>query len=271
MAKMVNELASPLMDRFQHDYSHACRFSCFDTYDHPVACILAASAGSSDVVAELKGLFTSQISVFSGAAVDNFQFMYYVLVYDVDAGVPQAQVDRSFSDMKTIFGPQSCKLLQINGNNTGTPQVNPAMWMQKPSIDVPQPLVKPEEVCIRISTPDEASLKTLMYDFMERGLLPHLMRRIKLLDQQVSEKRQGKIGKMMSYFLGNKGNDNPSNRQAKGGPHFSPDSCEMQMRKLADLCLFLRDYDSALSMYKVATPFHFKDNTIFFLFFLPRV
>eukprot|EP00754_Rhynchopus_humris_P023906 Rhum_TRINITY_DN14852_c15_g2::Rhum_TRINITY_DN14852_c15_g2_i1::g.123482::m.123482/K20305/TRAPPC8, TRS85; trafficking protein particle complex subunit 8 len=248
LERMTAGLEHPLMDVFLREYCAACRYACHDTLDHPAACILAVSAASTDVVGDLKKMYAARADSFLKAAVDSQQLMYYVLVHDAAAPVEQAKIDRSIQDMKTSFGTANSKLLCINTNTSGSLQVDAQKWLPRATVNNPEPLSDPASLCIRLSPADEAEVQTLMYDFIERGLLQHMTRRIRSLDQLVSEKRQGKLGKMVSYFLGNK-SDQPS-RAKGGGPHFAYDSCEMQMRKLADLCFFLRDYDSAGGMYK---------------------
>ena len=248
MSGIVKELSSPLFQRFKEEYSRSCRFTPFDTFDHPVACILAVSSASPDAIAELKGLYTVHHQDFTAAAVDQQQLVYYVLIQDMSVTQKQSEVDKVFADMKAQFGAQICKLLQLNNNRTGgsESEVDPTKWLHPETMDEQNP--SREGVARMLAANDETSLGTMMQSFIEQTLLSQLTRRIKGLHQAVSDKRQGRIGKMMGYWFG-KQNDNQT-KVTREGPLFVPDSYEMQLRKLGDLCFLLHDYETALGFYK---------------------
>eukprot|EP01060_Flectonema_neradi_P034270 TRINITY_DN595_c0_g1_i4.p1 TRINITY_DN595_c0_g1~~TRINITY_DN595_c0_g1_i4.p1 ORF type:complete len:1871 (+),score=396.90 TRINITY_DN595_c0_g1_i4:294-5615(+) len=248
MTEIVQELSSPLFQRFKEEYSRSCRFTPFDTYDHPVACLLAVSSASPDAIAELKGLYTVHHQDFTAAAVDQQQLIYYILIQDMSVPQRQSEVDKVFAEMKAQFGAQVCKLLQLNRNSSGgeSLEVDPSKWMHPETMDEQTPAR--EGVAKMLSAADETALSTMMQSFIEQTLLSQMTRRIKGLHQTVSDKRQGKIGKMMGYWFG-KQNDNQT-KPNRDGPHFAPDSCEMQLRKLGDLCFLLHDYETALGFYK---------------------
>ena len=90
-------------------------------------------------------------------------------------------------------------------------------------------------------SPEEVDqVGTMMQEFIELGLLPHMERKVRAVYHTVSTKTKGQLKKMLSWFGGPSKGDAPAPESASA--KFPLDSYEMQTRKLADLLFLLRDY-----------------------------
>eukprot|EP00760_Papus_ankaliazontas_P017664 PhM_4_TR17366/c0_g1_i1/m.33778/K20305/TRAPPC8, TRS85; trafficking protein particle complex subunit 8 len=239
---------TPWFARFQREYVHNARMHHCDTYDHPLGMILAVSTSSQDVVAELKALQPKRPDDFRYCGVDGNWCVLYALVHDAASGISH---EGPLKQMCDAFGASNCRLLTINTKDTS--KDNSGVW-QDTFVRLEDGAEPMPSSGVLFSRSDLTSIATFMENYLTFGLLPFLERRVRNLVQVVSERRQGVMSKMVSWFRNEKGAQGTSQDQVTmpdGTVRFGKDSVEMLCRRLADICFMLRDYEAAGNYYKL--------------------
>ncbi|XP_061681125.1 trafficking protein particle complex subunit 8 isoform X2 [Syngnathoides biaculeatus] len=103
---------------------------------------------------------------------------------------------------------------------------------------------------------DRDRIRQFVQEFAFRGLLPHIEKNIRQLnDQLVSRKGLSRslFTATKKWFGGGKAPEkSPSEPKSTGGLLYSPEAPELQIRKMADLCFLVQHYELAYSCYHTA-------------------
>ncbi|KAJ9051591.1 hypothetical protein DSO57_1003145 [Entomophthora muscae] len=282
--------STPWFSLYRNAFLNQLRLAEHETFDHPVACIVATSTSNAQPVETLARLYEqySQLNQLQYVSPDIFQ--YYVLVHDVRSGNMESAITL-FEQVKKTLGIH-CQLLLINSRSSKTEgQANsivPDVWGHV--IDVSQPgkferrdsrvselafLSNDSETSLNSRAPGECgsllsledfeSLKNLIKKMFGESLLPHMERCMHLWNEQVASSRRGFTGRLFSaskrYFSSGRsqvmsgGNSAASsgsslNLNSTVGSVYIHTTPEAQLRKLADYAFMLRDYDFARSTYE---------------------
>ena len=94
-------------------------------------------------------------------------------------------------------------------------------------------------------------LQSFMTGVVTKGVSPEIERRMFSLNQEISASRKGFSNKLKSWWGRKPKEANPRKTQS-GGPLYDIHSIECQIRLLGDLAFMIRDYDLAMSMYRMA-------------------
>ncbi|XP_061152992.1 trafficking protein particle complex subunit 8 isoform X5 [Syngnathus typhle] len=220
---------------------------------------------------------------------------YYVLLHDVGQG-DERRAEAVYEDMKQRYGPQGCYLLKINSlvaeqeeqihdlwthylrsQDQADDNVGPAVsssvdksgsTTQEPSADTGGRLEQDSAsasreaditagghgACLTLS--DHDRIRQFVQEFTFRGLLPHIEKNIRQLnDQLVSRKGLSRslFTATKKWFGGGKAPEKSvSEPKSTGGLLYPPEAPELQIRKMADLCFLVQHYELAYSCYHTA-------------------
>uniref|UniRef100_A0A7N6A6A9 Trafficking protein particle complex 8 n=1 Tax=Anabas testudineus TaxID=64144 RepID=A0A7N6A6A9_ANATE len=220
---------------------------------------------------------------------------YYVLLHDINEGEEQ-RADTLYEDMKQRYGPQGCYLLKINSRTFSSEddeqipdpwsqylhrnflhnEVNTVLWKNlhpldlRPIKDKAWPVVNlqisfkdPESLagasvshgtCLTLN--DHDRIRQFIQEFTFRGLLPHIEKNIRQLnDQLISRKGLSRslFTATKKWFGGGKVPEKSiSEPKSSCGLQYPPEAPELQIRKMADLCFLVQHYELAYSCYHTA-------------------
>lgn len=153
----------------------------------------------------------------------------------------------------------------LNGNSSGVPVAAPVQTCPTPDSQLLRyPPVK--GICSRfdsgevkvtgyhLSAEDVSAIKDVMDNYLGMSLFRFIERRRHALDVYVQDKRTTTLGKVAAWF---KSKEDAKPRMEVdfprdgGNPRYLFTSLEMQMRRCGDLSMALKDYEGAVSYYKM--------------------
>ncbi|KAL8913797.1 MAG: hypothetical protein Q9171_001400 [Xanthocarpia ochracea] len=244
----------------------------YETFSHPVACIIAVSSRSSAPLEKIRQLYSSSGRA-NGAippwvAVDYLR--YYVLVHDEDHD-DIVKSTALFDLMKRHFGLH-CFLLRIRSipcAETDSEAIESPRCHWKPA---DEELAEMEEPNHDISSSpsgqyifesDATAIRSFVREMVTQSILPFMESRVVTWNDQVASKRRGIGGRFMSISkrwtgFGSTRGASTATATGQSAPnsnfdpsrgYYSPESTEAIMRQLADYSFMLRDYKLAYSTY----------------------
>jgi hypothetical protein len=250
-------------------FACAQRFQSHERLDQPLSIILAISTLEPDPIAALKELqlgpgYPKQLKNGNFSAhVPKFIFIIHdtCLAHAVD---PQKVV----RILHGYFRPDQCKLVTVNSFPDASPNMGqPDMWTKEMSWSearMAQELAAGQVgertgKCLPfgalLSPEDLMGLQGVMNEVVTKGVAPEIERRMFSLNQEISQNRKG-VKNMLKSWWGRKPKESPK-REGPGntangsGPLYDVNTIESQIRLLADLAFMVRDYELALSMYRM--------------------
>uniref|UniRef100_A0A3P8NSY0 Trafficking protein particle complex 8 n=1 Tax=Astatotilapia calliptera TaxID=8154 RepID=A0A3P8NSY0_ASTCA len=219
---------------------------------------------------------------------------YYVLLHDMCEGDEQ-RADVVYEDMKQKYGSQGCYLLKMNSRtfSANVDEQIPDPWSQylhknnlhnqvniansstctgcfkyscnnyavhtdlkKGAKDSNSPACAAGSHGACLTLNDHDYIRQFIQEFTFRGLLPHIEKTIRQLnDQLVSRKGLSRslFTATKKWFGGGKAPEKSiSEPKSTCGLLYPPEAPELQIRKMADLCLLVQHYDLAYSCYHTA-------------------
>lgn len=226
-----------------------------ETWEHPVACITAVASTDPDPVRAHRELYNMEKPprLFNDRMVDPDLCRFYVLIHDASTGSDN-QARLHLRKMTEAFGATCCRLLQIN-SGSGDTAVNDIWTRSQSRRDEYNKRLMGVDLSNAgkyLSLHDMSYIASLVDELVTNGIIPHLERKIKNINLTIASKKKGISGALSTWFRKKKDDVSPSGR-------YSYASSEIQLRKMADYCFLLRDYDSALTTYKLAAS-EFKNN-----------
>ncbi|PPE01630.1 hypothetical protein GOBAR_DD01347 [Gossypium barbadense] len=126
------------------------------------------------------------------------------------------------SMMRSTFGPNDCQLLCINSSQDGQTRHKDTPW--------------------------STFIKNLMQELSSKHIIPYMEQKIRLLNQQVSSTRKGFRNQFKNLWW-RKGKEDALD--TTNGPVYTFSSIESQIRVLGDYAFMLRDYELAVSSYRL--------------------
>ncbi|KAL9637633.1 MAG: hypothetical protein Q9204_001796 [Flavoplaca sp. TL-2023a] len=241
----------------------------YETFSHPVACIVAVSSRSLAPLEKLRQLYS-----YSGrannlippwVAVDYLR--YYVLVHDEDHD-DIVKSTALFDLMKRHFGLH-CFLLRIRslpceGPNNDVVEIPRCHWTT-----ADEELSELEEYdsgpasSRYIFESDAIAIRNLFREMLTQSIVPFMERRVVTWNDQVASKRRGIGGRFMSLSkrwtgfgsakgasqANGTGQNSPNSNFDPSRGYYSPEAPEAVMRQLADYAFMLRDYKLAYNTY----------------------
>ncbi|CAI9097588.1 OLC1v1034055C1 [Oldenlandia corymbosa var. corymbosa] len=229
---------------FNKELVRSVSFAEHETFDHPVACLLAVSSKDEDPINKFVDLFNANKlpSLINDGVMDPKILKHFVLVHDYEDGEPE-RANQVLSQMKSSFGANNCHLLCINSSQEGSVEHQENPWAGlKNDVSTVQKLG-----CF-LSSEDMNELKNLMQDMSSKHIIPYMEQKIRALNQQVSATRKGFRNQIKNLWWRKGKEDVPDNPI---GTTYNFNSMEFQIRLLGDYAFMLRDYDLAFSNYRL--------------------
>ncbi|KAG6986729.1 transport protein particle subunit trs85-2 [Physcia stellaris] len=237
----------------------------YETFCHPVACIIAVSSHNQSPIETLRQLYNQ-----SGRRIPTFvgpeYLRYYVLIHDEE----QDDITKStalFDLMKRHFGLH-CHLLRLRSSNCvqsddDSIEVPPSSWLPAEEdlsqisiidYDTDSPSIH------YIFDSDATAIRSFLREMVTQSLVPFMENRIMTWNDQVASRRRGLSGRFMSLskrwtaFGSSRNSQNSSSPSSNSNydPNlgiYPPTTPEATMRTLADYAFMLRDFRLAYSTY----------------------
>jgi hypothetical protein len=281
---LLERSSSQWADQFILDYLNMVRCSYFDTVDHPVGYIVAVSASLTPaaVFEQVATLEARARATRDGVPpMDDDPHVYILVVHDRSASTSSMDAERTFGDVQLRY-PGRCALVHINSSPAPRRQCDPSPFVESNSaVDCyatngtgkryrrveamfPAAVSGADEAaavngmlvtgCF-LSNEDLAELRSAMSFYISQSLMPHMERKLRILFQSVNEKRQSTLSKVAAWFK--KDDAKPKSElfvlsQEPGVPaKYLYGALEIQMRRAGDLCMYLRDFDTAATYFRM--------------------
>lgn len=245
----------------------------YETFAHPVACIIAISSRNPAPIDTLRQLYASTGHSSNGipAWISTEYLRYYVLMHDEE----NDDITKStalFDLMKRHFGLH-CHLLSLRSSqcvptDDDSILVPSCEWLsadeELAQIRRKDHLDDVENHEIYIHESDATAIKSFLREMVTQSIVPFMEGRITTWNDQVASRRRGISGRFMSLskrfagFGSTKGTGSgPSHTSSQAGSNFdalqgyySPATSEALMRQLADYAFMLRDWKLAYTTYE---------------------
>ena len=249
---------TPWYEDYRTEMLRGLRCGDHEYFDHPLACLIIVSSSEEDPVPKLVSLLALEAlpPLFRDGIMDPNMLKHYVLIHDNT--LSSSQTDGTFQLMRETFGPTACSLLRVNSNPAGDShhaELCSAKTFSSRGKSGDTTLSKGKYM----SAADIESVGKFVSNFVVTALLPHMDKRIRSLNQQVTATRKGFKNQFKSWGSSLFGRAGPGEVGREGfvegsdisGPVYLYTSTEAQIRALADLAFMLQDYELAISHYKL--------------------
>ena len=256
----------PWVRAFREHLADALRNSEGASLDHPVGCVLVASAAQTKPVAVFNALLASanQTSVIADGLADPGFPRSCILLHDVSDSTANVTVAESaLAEASRSFGAASCHLLAINSRASTAPL--PAdIWKAARPLHVPAagsehgaasglPVDSP------LAVEDIDRLRKLIEGPLTKQVVASLQTRVAALSSTVKAARTGLQNKLRSWLGGRATHHGHGSAPLaagavtkEGSVRYVCGSIEAQTRQLADCAFLLGDYGTALTAYRQA-------------------
>ncbi|XP_031498646.1 uncharacterized protein LOC116263167 isoform X2 [Nymphaea colorata] len=229
---------------FNREIVRTLSFSDHEAFDHPVACLLAVSSKDEQPVNKFVDIFDKDQlpSLLKEGAMDPKILKYYLLVHDNQ----EARSDKAveiLAEMRGTFGSSSCQLLCMNSSLGEGDECQ-----SKPWIDKEADASNDHEIGCFLDVNDLNEIRDLLQELSTKHIIPYMEQKIRILNAQVSTTRKGFKNQIKNLWwrkAKEEAADDPN------GPKYSFSSLESQIRVLGDHAFMLRDYELALSSYRL--------------------
>ncbi|KAL2464074.1 Tetratricopeptide repeat (TPR)-like superfamily protein [Forsythia ovata] len=229
---------------FNKELVGAASFAEHEAFDHPVACLLAVSSKDEDPVNKFVDLFNmNQLpSLLNDGAMDSKIPKHFLLVHDNQDSLSE-KATRILTEMRSTFGVNDCRLICINSSADGFGEHQENPWASSKNSHSHNQ----QQGCF-LNVDDIDELRNAMQDLSSKHIIPHMELKIRMLNQQVSATRKGFKNQIKNLWWRKGKEDGPDN---PNGPTYTFSSIETQIRVLGDHAFMLRDYELALSNYRL--------------------
>ena len=232
-------------------------FTEYEMNSHPLVFLTVISTADNDPIACMQELTSHQHipPCYSTGQYDPNIHRVYLLLHDnSDITTSNSDKDMILRQLKSKFSPTHTKMLCINSLPTDSPNLqHPDIWEAwRIPMFFPQnaPGLDPsgENVVLGsyLSMEDFMSLRNFCIELFQHEVLPAYERRVSVLSRIVTETRKGMRNVIKNFWR------KPQAQEIRrGSSRYRYDKIEAQILLLADTAFNMRDYDAALSMYKL--------------------
>ncbi|KAF3771826.1 Trafficking protein particle complex subunit 8 [Nymphaea thermarum] len=147
------------------------------------------------------------------------------------------------TEMRGTFGSSSCQLLCINSSLGEGDECQSKPWTNKEA-----DASNDHEIGRFLDVNDLNEIRDLLQELSTKHIIPYMEQKIRILNAQVSTTRKGFKNQIKNLWwrkAKEEAADDPN------GPKYSFSSLESQIRVLGDHAFMLRDYELALSSYRL--------------------
>eukprot|EP01033_Poteriospumella_lacustris_P000147 gene147-95_t len=200
-------------------------------------------------------------SCFTNGQYDPSVHRVYIVLDDASNRVKDPMT--VLRSLQNYFPSAATKILTINSLPPSSPNLHqPDMWTRylipkffpqhAPSVDITKalplsPMNNLPVIGCRLSGDDFMKLQDFCVWLFTEQITPHLERRINMLHTQVNESKKGMKNVLKSFWR----KPRDENDFARGGIKYRYDKIETQIMLLADISFIIKDYETALSMYRL--------------------
>mmetsp|Transcript_665 Transcript_665/g.2083 ORF Transcript_665/g.2083 Transcript_665/m.2083 type:complete len:1435 (-) Transcript_665:249-4553(-) len=255
----------PWFVRYRRLLDESVRCLQYSMADCPAACLIVASTSDADPIAFLEQL--SGTPALNPQGYRNGHFdpgsaeRVFVLLHDVSAAAARPSTSdpaQIMAKAKARFGVQHCHLLCMNslsGDTINTTQ--PDVWdgtlaavFFKDQVPAADPMHTTRGCCL--SGEDMLALRNFVQQVVMNNVVPAMEKRINNLNVAVSSARKGVKNVIKSWWRKPKeAASEPGAAERRGTAQYRFDQIESQILLLADSAFTMKDYDTALSMYRL--------------------
>lgn len=247
---------TPWMDEYRRELENVLQFNPIEFIDQPVACIYAISTEEADPIQLIDQMRSMRNlpELFRAGHYDSAIYRSYVLVHDNHCAEPNVLVgaQKTLKTMDQIFGSSQIAIVPINSIpltqpdstrddkwSPGITPINDPKYMKD---------IKPKRG-MYLAQSDEDTISSFIADFLLKGLLPHMEKKLLGLSENVAAARKGFRNQVKLFFgkRDTKGVKKAPNTTAQ----YELTSTEAQIRQLSDFAFVMQDYELALSNYKL--------------------
>ncbi|KAK9481120.1 ER-golgi trafficking TRAPP I complex 85 kDa subunit-domain-containing protein [Lipomyces japonicus] len=229
-----------------------------ETFQHPVASVIAVSSRNANPLETLSNLYKTGNDVSFPPYMSKDFMRFYLYVHDED----QDELEKSiaiFERMKRHFGFQ-CAMIRVRSKvaNLSAEEpihaVTPSHWIS--ALEEVE-ILKAHTKVKYIFSSDVTSIQNFIKEFVVQHLVPFMERCISNWNEQVAANRRGIAGRLFSASRRFLGSTNKSGGQAVSGNYdyvagyYGYQTSEWQLRKLADFAFMLRDWKLAHNIYEL--------------------
>lgn len=262
------EVASPYYSLYLRRLLSGTPATPYETFAHPVACVIAISSQNESPIDELRRLYadSNQGKKRLPPWVDNDYLRYYVLVHDEESD----DITRSmglFEQMKRHLGLH-CHLLRLRCSKSAETDDDSMLLPNSDWMSAAEELAKMRQSesdedfdrsTHNIFESDAIAIRTFVRELVTQSIIPSMERHVSVWNDEVASRRRGITGRFMSlsrklagFGAGSRSSSGTSlgardNFEALG--YYRADTAEAIMRKLADYAFMLRDWKLAHSTY----------------------
>ncbi|OMO68610.1 Tetratricopeptide-like helical [Corchorus olitorius] len=244
LSRPESEIIPTWFQFFNKELVRTLSFSDHEAFDHPVACLLVVSSKDEEPINRFVDLFnTNKLpSLLNDGAMDPKILKHYLLVHD-NQDSDSEKATKLLTEMKNTFGPNDCQLLCINSSQDGQIHHEENPWAPFKSDALPS-----DNIGCFLNIDDLNEIKDLMQELSSKHIIPYMEQKIRVLNQQVSATRKGFKNQIKNLWW-RKGKEDALD--SPDGPVYTFSSVESQIRILGDFAFMLRDYELALSNYRL--------------------
>lgn len=238
-------------------------FSEYEMISHPLVVMSVVSTSDVDPIAAMQELTSIHHtpSCFTNGQYDPSVHRVYIVLDDASNRVKDPMT--VLRSLQNYFPSAATKILTINSLPPSSPNIHqPDMWTRylipkffpqhAPSVDITKalplsPMNNLPVIGCRLSGDDFMKLQDFCVWLFTEQITPHLERRINMLHTQVNESKKGMKNVLKSFWR----KPRDENDFARGGIKYRYDKIETQIMLLADISFIIKDYETALSMYRL--------------------
>jgi hypothetical protein len=238
--------------------THMLSFSEYEMASHPHLILTVVATSDIDHAATMQELvsatYTPSNLISTGQYDPSIVQRVYILLHDHNDTVNNPHT--ILQQLQLKFNSAYTRLLTINSFPAEHPNTSqPDVWSQ-----FVVPLYYPEQlpptaikadlpmiIGCRLSAEDFISMRNFIVDIYTQWIVPSMERRILIMNKVVNDARKGMRNVLKSFWR----KPREESEQVKGGIKYRFDKIESQILFLADTSFSVRDYETAMSMYKL--------------------
>jgi len=233
-------------------------FSEYEMASHPHLILTVVATSDIDHAATMQELVSATHTpsnlISTGQYDPSIVQRVYILLHDHNDTVNNPH--SILQQLQLKFNSAYTRLLTINSFPAEYPNISqPDVWSQ-----FVVPLYYPEQlpptaikadlpaiIGCRLSAEDFISMRNFIVDIYTQWIVPSMERRILIMNKVVNDARKGMRNVLKSFWR----KPREESEQVKGGIKYRFDKIESQILFLADTSFSVRDYETAMSMYKL--------------------
>ncbi|PVV02544.1 hypothetical protein BB560_002996 [Smittium megazygosporum] len=256
--------STPWYDHFRGKWVNLINRTNFESFNHPIITVLAASTNDDNPFQQFKDLLdhpqvqNARKSFFNGSEMSFYHILLSEQQYPGDEPIPSPNPGTAalFNELRNKLG-ENITLLNFDFKPL-TPETTPStnLWLNyyQSNEFTSDPNFK---LGAGLSTSNLAEIRKALKQVISQGLISHMQRQVLILSDQTSSIRKGFAGRLFSagrkYFSGASLKQSNKATDEYGEVYYTKESVEYKLRKLADYMFMLKGYKASQSIYSVAS------------------